>query len=94
MIAESAQGIQFRIELQYRHPRFAQEAELSWLPVGFDQSNDLALIQSACPGDPPCLIERRSWADVWIEAAGRGSDEIHRNGLPVFQVRGLSAAMR
>src|SRR5436853_3066866 len=69
--------IEREIELEHVHPGLAEQAEQSALGVLGDQAAHDALVQLACPGHAADLIEGGRRADVRIEAAARGGDEIH-----------------
>ena len=81
-----AQIIQREVELQDIYPRFAEETELLALGLLCDECRHVTLGQVPLAGDAGDLVIRCSDADIRIEAAPRGGDEIDRNRLGIGRI--------
>jgi hypothetical protein len=60
--------VEGQVEPEDIHARFTKDSELASSSVLFDQSPHLVLAQPACARDARQLVERRGYADMWVEA--------------------------
>jgi len=78
--------IQRHIQAQDMHRGFSENAELPIPDVYPDQFGDLFFVNAARPGYARYLVHGGCRADMRIEPASRGGDQIHWNGQLIVRI--------
>ena len=87
-MAQRAAGVQRQVQPQHMHPRLADEAQQRLLGVPLDQCAHFGFRQAAHAGHAGRLVVGRGAADVRVQPAGRGGDQVHRHRRGVARVGG------
>src|SRR5439155_13403708 len=86
--SSSSLSVEGQVQGQHVHPRLAEDAEPPTFDVGLHHFSYRCHFQVSRLRDALDLIEGGRRADVRIEAAARGRDEIHGNGRGVAGIGG------
>jgi len=79
-------GVQRQVQFQHIDSAIAQESELRPLGLPAHQGLDLSLAEPPGLGHPVNLVAGGLEADVRIQAAARGGDQVHGDWAPLLRI--------